>query len=114
MKSLTKAIIATALLCSGIARANDIAYLGLDPRSHGARMRDASGPHVIARGQHFANLGELRGVDEKEAVFERVLGEEERESLKAQGFAAPDIQRTRIVATPDDATPPFVSLDARG
>jgi hypothetical protein len=114
MKSLTSSFITAVVLCAGIASASDVAYLGLDPRSHGARMRDASGPHVVARGQRFASLGELRDADENEAVFERVLGEEEREALKAQGFAAPDVRRTRIVATPDDAAPPSAGLDVRG
>ena len=113
MKSPASTMLATVVLCAGIAHASDVAYLGLDPRSHGARMHDGRGSHVVARGQGFADLGELRDADEHEAVFERVLREEERESLKAHGFAAPDIRRTRIVATPGDAPPPSGGLDQR-
>lgn len=114
MKSFMWQVAAFVVLCAGIACASDIGYLGPDSRSHGARMRDASGSRVVARGQRFADLGELRDADETEAVFERVLGEEERESLKAQGFAAPDVRRTRIVATPDDAPPPLGGFDVHG
>jgi hypothetical protein len=106
--------IPTVVFCAGIAHASDAAYLGLDARSHGARMRDTSGAHVVARGQRFSDLGELRDADEHEAVFERVLKQEERESLKAQGLAAPDIRRTRIVATPDDNAPPFGGVNEHG
>jgi len=114
MKSIAPRIVAVAMLCAGIARAADVAYLGLDPRSHAARMLDASGGHLVARGQRFADLGELRDADENEAVFEKNLGDDERESLKARGFAAPDVRRTRIMATPEDAPPPFTGLAAPG
>jgi hypothetical protein len=112
--SFRQQFLAALVLCAGVAHANDVSYLGPDPRSHGARMRDMSGSHVVARGQRFSDLGELRGADENEAVFERVLREEERESLTAQGFAAPDIRRTRILATPDDTRRPFGGADVHG
>jgi hypothetical protein len=114
MNWLGRYIFGAAVVCAGIAHARDIAYLGLDAHSHAPAMRDSTGTHVLHRGDTFANLGELRDADENEAVFERVLGDEERGALKAKGLFAPNIERTRIVISPGAAATPFTSVGGPG
>jgi hypothetical protein len=114
MNWLQRYIFAATVACAGIAHARDIAYLGLDAHSHAPAMRDATGTHVLHRGDTFANLGQLRDADEYEAVFERVLGDEERDALKAKGFFAPNIERRRIVVSPGAAATPLTALGGPG
>ena len=112
MRSIRATIIGFATLISiGSVHAADVEYLGRDGASHAVVMRDGAGrTHHVAKGESYGGLGELREADEEEAVFEHVLGDDERESLEAQGWLAPDVRRIRIPRTPDGGFPSLAGL----
>ncbi len=113
MRTIRVPVIAfAAIVLLRAAQAADVSYVAFDAKSHGAILRDDAGnTRRVAKGQTFADLGELRQADEQEAVFERRLGEEEREALKAAGLVAPDVRRVRIPLTAGQSAPAMGALD---
>lgn len=96
------ASLALALIALAFPRAYaaDVFYLGLDRDR--ALLRDSNGrEYRLKVGDLFSDLGKLISVDDREAVFEVRVSEEERESLRARRLFVPDIRRARIARQPD-------------
>jgi len=92
-------LLSALLICAATAEAAraDLTYLGPGPRRDTAIVRDsARGIRELRKGETLPEVGELRTIDDDEAVFDRVLGHDERQHLRATGAVAPDIQRLHL------------------
>jgi hypothetical protein len=76
------------------ATAAEISYIGRGTTAATAVVEDSQ--HRVREvriGETLPDVGELKSVEDDEIVFDRTLGEDERQQLKAMRLAAPDIQR---------------------
>ncbi len=100
MKTIRIAVAIIVLACVR-AYAQDVTYLGVE--TNRVVLRDVNGrQYRLEIGDIFSDLGLLLAADDREAVFERALPEEERQELRSQGFFAPDIRRIRLPRITDD------------
>jgi len=87
----------SVVACLGAVGAGDLSYLGPGRNPGSANVRAADGRvRELRVGEVLGEVGELRRVDDDEIVFERELGDEEREALHERGLAVPDVQRLHV------------------
>jgi hypothetical protein len=79
------------------AIAQQVSYLGRGAAPDSAVIEDSSrGVREVRKGDVVADVGELKEVDDREIVFDRLLSKDEREELQRLGMAAPDVRRLRV------------------
>jgi hypothetical protein len=82
--------------------AGELSYLGPGRTPGSARVRGADDRvREVLPGEMVADAGELRRVTEDEVVFERRLGSDEREALRALGLSVPDVERLHVPRRPE-------------
>jgi hypothetical protein len=100
--------IAIVTMLTVLAAAADTAaavhYRGPGSREGSAVIEAADGQvRELDRGEILADLGVLTAADDREAVFEREIGDDEREWMRSQSGVAPDLQRVRLPRMPRQA-----------
>jgi hypothetical protein len=94
----------TVVVCLGSAAAGDLSYLGPGRSPGSASVRAADGRvRELRVGEALADVGELQRVEDDEIIFERPLGDEEREALRERGLTVPDVQRLHVPRQPGTA-----------
>jgi hypothetical protein len=79
-----------------------LSYLGPGRSARSAIVEDDDGgPREVRKGDVLPELGEIQTIDDDEIVIERILTEEERDKLKANGLLAPDVRRFRLYRLPE-------------
>ena len=98
----TAAIIIGLTICVAAKNAAALSYLGPGRSVKSAVIEDDDrGRHEVHKGDVLSELGEVQAIGEDEVVFERILSEEERNKLRAEGLLAPDVRRFRLYRLPD-------------
>ncbi len=83
----------------------EVFYLGPGSTPGTAVIRDSDhGVRVVRQGDVLPEVGELREIGDDEVVFDRELGDAERQQLQAAGAVAPDIQRRHVYRRPEPVT----------
>ena len=102
MKDALVLLGALAMTAAMASSAFALAYLGPGRSPRSAVIEDDDrGPREVRKGDVLPELGEVQTIDEDEMVFERVLTDDEREKLKADGLLAPDVRRLRLYRQPE-------------
>ena len=86
--------------------ARALSYVSPGRRADSAIVEDEDRrPRELQKGDVLPELGEVRTIDEDEVVFERILSDDERDKLKAEGLLAPDARRFRLYRRPGPQAP---------
>ena len=107
MRKNSSAILVAFTIAIGMTSdATALSYLGNVRSAHTAVIEDDDHePREVHKGDLLPELGEIQTIDENEIVFERILTEEERDKLRAEGLLAPDVRRFRLYRRPEPQSP---------
>jgi len=91
---------------AGVATADGIRYLGRgSARDSAVIVDDSNRAREVRKGDAVAGVGEVTEIDDAEIAIDRIVTDEERAQLRAQGLMAPDIVRIRIARPPQIDSP---------
>jgi len=99
-RALQLLLLALCAAAAGDAKAR-VSYIGPGRDPGTAVIHDSErGTREIRPGDVLPNVGEVREIDEREIVFDRLLSDEERSQWQAAGSAPPDVERLHLYRLP--------------
>ena len=106
MKNTPALVVALTIAAGMRSDAMALSYLGAGRSAHTAVVEDDDhGPREVRKGDVLPELGEIQTIDDDEVVFERILSDEERDQLRAEGLLAPEVRRFRLYRRPEPQLP---------